>query len=276
MPYLLFLTMILGQAAFPEPIFLSYFPVTQSTAVKEGTAELDARVTERTFAELSVRRVARYIAPGRFVVDLASYPRSRDKTKKAYLACSFLVDCDEPSVKAALGQAERELGGAVNMPALTGWVGRYITKKTFTRDFDLASVVAARREGDCTEHAVLLAALARARKIPARVVTGLALIEVSGKVSAFGHAWVEWHDGKTWIPADAALSAEELAKMLNGAPTRVSYLPVRIVDREDAGFAAPLLTKMDVSDITGIVVSAPSASKTEANQAGPGVPQRAR
>ena len=39
-----------------------------------------------------------------------------------------------------------------------------------------AAEVARSREGDCTEHAVLLAALARARGIPARVAMGLVYV----------------------------------------------------------------------------------------------------
>jgi hypothetical protein len=55
------------------------------------------------------------------------------------------------------------------------------------------------REGDCTEHAVLLAALCRAAGIPARVVMGLEYVMgVWG-----GHAWNEVWIAGTWYPLDA-------------------------------------------------------------------------
>ena len=55
------------------------------------------------------------------------------------------------------------------------------------------------RAGDCNEHAVLLAALARAADIPARIETGLVYLD--GRF--FYHAWNLLYVGK-WITADAA------------------------------------------------------------------------
>jgi transglutaminase-like putative cysteine protease len=55
----------------------------------------------------------------------------------------------------------------------------------------------ASREADCLEHSELYVALARARGLPARIVTGAAL---SG--GAFGsHAWVEIYLGE-WVELD--------------------------------------------------------------------------
>ena len=63
------------------------------------------------------------------------------------------------------------------------------------------------REGDCTEHAVLLASLVRALGIPARVATGIAYAPAFGeRRDVFvPHAWVmAWVDGE-WRGFDAAL-----------------------------------------------------------------------
>jgi len=62
--------------------------------------------------------------------------------------------------------------------------------------------------GDCTEHAVLLAALARAQKIPARVVSGLVYASrFSGKKNVFSpHMWVQAWDGERWLSYDSALN----------------------------------------------------------------------
>lgn len=61
--------------------------------------------------------------------------------------------------------------------------------------------------GDCTEFAVLLAALARARGIPARVAVGLAYSDrFSGRKDVFSpHMWVQAWDGARWTSYDAAL-----------------------------------------------------------------------
>lgn len=63
------------------------------------------------------------------------------------------------------------------------------------------------RSGDCTEFAVLLAAVARAEGIPTRVVFGLVYADrFSGKKNVFSpHAWVQAWDGKRWVSYDAAL-----------------------------------------------------------------------
>jgi hypothetical protein len=61
--------------------------------------------------------------------------------------------------------------------------------------------------GDCTEFAVLLAALARARGIPARIAVGLAYSDrFSGRKDVFSpHMWVQAWDGQRWTSYDAAL-----------------------------------------------------------------------
>ena len=59
-------------------------------------------------------------------------------------------------------------------------------------------------EGDCTEYAVLLAALCRARGIPARVAIGL--VYVSAAQGFAYHMWNEvWVDGR-WMPLDATIA----------------------------------------------------------------------
>lgn len=63
------------------------------------------------------------------------------------------------------------------------------------------------RGGDCTEYALLLAAAARSRGIPARVVAGLAYgSRFVGKPHAFGpHMWVQAWSGERWVSYDAGL-----------------------------------------------------------------------
>lgn len=63
------------------------------------------------------------------------------------------------------------------------------------------------RSGDCTEFAVLLAALARARGIPTRVVAGLSYSDhFGGRRDVFvPHTWVQAWTGVRWQSFDAAL-----------------------------------------------------------------------
>ena len=66
-----------------------------------------------------------------------------------------------------------------------------------------ASQVAATLEGDCTEHAVLLAGLARARGVPARVAIGL--VYSPATQSFVYHMWDEIWTGQRWMPLDSTL-----------------------------------------------------------------------
>src|SRR5207247_2540830 len=82
-----------------------------------------------------------------------------------------------------------------------------------------AREVLAARRGDCNEHAVLLAALARAAGIPARVVAGAIYLDGA----FYYHAWTELWLG-TWVSADAVFrqlpTDATHVKLLEGGPER--------------------------------------------------------
>jgi hypothetical protein len=75
-------------------------------------------------------------------------------------------------------------------------------KKTYGASSDRATDVLAARRGDCTEHSLLMTALARAAGIPARRVDGLVYSAVSDGVAAlYWHEWVEVFVGE-WVAMD--------------------------------------------------------------------------
>ncbi len=75
--------------------------------------------------------------------------------------------------------------------------------RDFNDAFSTAADVARARKGDCKEHAIYLAALARARGIPARVAIGMVYLN-----GAFGgHMWTEVYIDGRWIPLDATLGS---------------------------------------------------------------------
>jgi hypothetical protein len=63
------------------------------------------------------------------------------------------------------------------------------------------------RRGDCSEHALLLAAAAKARHIPVRVVAGVAYVSrFLGQKRVFGpHMWVQAWNGSRWTSYDAGI-----------------------------------------------------------------------
>jgi hypothetical protein len=96
---------------------------------------------------------------------------------------------------------------AAQMQKLEDFVRAYIDDKDLSVGYASALEVARKPQGDCTEHAVLLAALGRARGIPTRVVDGIVYVDrYAGREHVFvPHAWTQaWIDGR-WRSYDAAL-----------------------------------------------------------------------
>jgi hypothetical protein len=160
-------------------------------------------------------------------------PKADETAEADDLQPNNLIQSDDARVVAMA----REAAGAETDPWKTAlllerYVNRIITKKDFAHAFTSAAEVAAHPEGDCTEHAVLLAALARARGIPARVAVGLVYVEAS---QSFGyHMWDEVFIGKHWIPIDATLALGGIGgahlklahSNLQGGSAYASFLPV--------------------------------------------------
>jgi transglutaminase-like putative cysteine protease len=217
----------------PSELFLAAFPVETRLSGPlfppdriKVTLFFDAAAA-RSSNELVRRRRIPLAPDGRLAVDQLSYPDASDKPGRQHARPSFLIDFDEPPMKAAVAEARGRIGEKPAIEALVQFVDRYIARKGLGRGYDIASVVARRREGDCTEHAVFLTAMARAFRIPARVVQGIVLTEEAGRVFAFGHAWTEVHRGGKWQVADAAFPSGG----------RLVYLPLELVTDETAGFA---------------------------------------
>ena len=84
---------------------------------------------------------------------------------------------------------------------------QYIRHKNFNVGFGTAAETARSREGDCTEHAVFLAALGRVLGIPTRVASGLVFMrEFENKKNVMGfHMWTEFHLKGKWRSLDSAL-----------------------------------------------------------------------
>jgi hypothetical protein len=157
---------------------------------------------------------------------LREYPVAVTSLDHSWLEPSFVIDLDEPAVVAMHEEFLRSDAGGPLRPRLVRFVADAI-EETHGRGWDIASRVATRREGDCTEHAVLLTALARSSALPARVVLGVALVSAEGGYAAYGHAWSEVRDEGRWVVADAALA---------GLNAPVHYLPLGVLEQEGPGF----------------------------------------
>ena len=122
----------------------------------------------------------------------------------ADLAPSALIQSDDPRVvELSLRGAAAEETEWQTALRLEKTVFDSIANKNFSRAFASAAEVAQTLEGDCTEHAVLLAAMARAAGLPARVAIGLVYMAPD---AAFGfHMWTEVFVDGQWTPIDGTL-----------------------------------------------------------------------
>ena len=169
------------------------FPAGLSQEVKridEHTAEVTVRAIRPEFRRRQECRQA-----GR----MPDVPTEADRKPNNF------IQSDDPLIVA---QAKEAAGDETDpwkvAVALEAYVHRAVTMKDFSQALATASEVARNREGDCKGHAVYLAALARARKIPARVAVGLVYMPQS---QTFGyHMWTEVYVAGRWIGLDGTLA----------------------------------------------------------------------
>jgi len=97
----------------------------------------------------------------------------------------------------------KDAAEAVNK--IEAFVADYIKNKSLSVGYASAAEVADSKQGDCSEHAVLTAAMCRAVGIPAQVVSGVAYVDDFAGLQGFGgHAWVQAYVGGKWVGLDAA------------------------------------------------------------------------
>jgi hypothetical protein len=156
-----------------------------------------------------------------------------DVPTKEHTAPNSLIQSNDPRV---VEMAHEAVGDKTDpwevAVALEKYVGNTIRDKNFSTGFATAAEVAQTKEGDCTEHAVLLAGLARARGIPSRVAMGL--VYAHG-LRGFGyHMWTELYIQDRWIPMDATLAQGGIGaahlklgdSSLEGSSAMACFLPV--------------------------------------------------
>lgn len=129
---------------------------------------------------------------------------------REYLRSSTMLDLEDGRIKKLARRAVRGAKSpADKADALRKFVTDYVEDKSLDVGFASASEVARNKSGDCSEHGVLLAALARAAGLPARGVSGIVQIPegyAEGHTAAFGyHMWAQVNIGGQWVDIDAAL-----------------------------------------------------------------------
>ncbi len=169
------------------------------------TADADASQVIPTTETQTAKRVSEHVVE--LTVEALPVPKNvsaGNKKQPQYLGeTSYLQSKDarvqEHANKAAMGSED---AGTI-ATRMEKYILTELKKKNFSTALASAAEVAKSMEGDCTEHACLLAAMLRSKQIPSRVAVGLVYAE---KLGAFGgHMWTEAFIGGKWVPLDGTL-----------------------------------------------------------------------
>ena len=163
----------------------------------------------------------------------AEGPEGPETVDPEFLRSNPLVTSDDARV---IAFARRAIGAAtdpwIKAQEINKWVARNLKNKNFETSFAAADEVARTLSGDCTEHAVLTAAMCRAVGVPSRVATGLVY---ANNLGGFGfHMWNEVYVNRRWVAIDSAFDQSQVDcvhlklsdSSLDGVAPFESFLPV--------------------------------------------------
>ena len=132
--------------------------------------------------------------------------KGRDKTILEAMKPTRFVQSDHKEI---IKLARRAVGStkdaAEAIKRIEAFTAEYIENKNLSVGYASAAEVVASRQGDCSEFAVLTAAMCQAVGIPAQVVVGIAYVDDFAGLQGFGgHAWIQAYVGGKWVGLDAA------------------------------------------------------------------------
>jgi tetratricopeptide (TPR) repeat protein len=157
-----------------------------------------------------------------------SYPVNT-KNMNEFLKTGPFIISNDPEIKTkTLNVIGQEKDAYKIVKKLEKWVFDTITTKDFSVNFANSKEILKTKEGDCTEHSILLASMLRAAGIPSKVVIGL--IYTDKPQDAFGyHMWVKAYTGK-WVNLDPSFPDK------NFSPTHIALYETalnNVSDRTD-------------------------------------------
>ena len=224
------LALCIGRASDAQITPLFVIPTESAPVAVAAGASLRVLLTASEPAKLADKLGVRAQAGATsFEYTIGAYPQIAGSADRTWLEATFVIDYDQPEF-APLKTEMTDLGPKPTRAQIVEFVNRTVDENT-PRGWDLASIVAKRRQGDCSEHAVLTAAIARLYGIPARVTVGIALLSDGKGFAAYGHAWAEMQEAGTWVVADAAM-LEQAAN--------VRYIPMGLMEDEGMGYVMSL------------------------------------
>lgn len=163
-------------------------------------------------------------------LDHPAAANAEDARSPVFLGTTGFLGSGDDRVRALAAEATAGAGDdrAARAEAMRRFVHRYIRRKGLDVGFAPAAEVARTRSGDCTEHAVLLAAMLRADGVPSRVAAGLVYAdEFAEERGVFAyHMWTQalldaggatrWVDLDATLPPEIPMDAAHLALVVTG------------------------------------------------------------
>lgn len=129
---------------------------------------------------------------------------------KEFTSSNYFINWDNDGVKAIAAKAMIGLSPSATdwekALAIERWVNRNMKAFEFSQALATADNVAKTLSGDCTEYAMLSAAMCRAVGVPSRTALGVVYAAgKDGKPFLAYHMWFEVYAEGQWLPLDATL-----------------------------------------------------------------------
>ncbi|MFH1761030.1 MAG: transglutaminase-like domain-containing protein, partial [bacterium] len=130
-------------------------------------------------------------------------PPVYDDSLKSYLSpTTYIQSNDDRIIKKAAELVGNQKSLPVVVKNLNTWVHGWLKNKDYGMGFGSALDAMEKQRGDCTEHAMLFAALCKAAGIPTRIAVGLV---ASSSASFDYHMWAQVFLGE-WMDVDPGLN----------------------------------------------------------------------
>lgn len=191
----------------PDFIRLSAIPVNRPIHAKEKLTRLVLKLSGTDFTGFDLDGGRQSFSGGRVAVtkevmkfSTTGFSELRTNDTIAFLKPAPFIESDHEEIVSLAKELSRpEDTPVVRARRIISWIYKNIEKRPVISIPDALATLK-NKMGDCNEHAVLLAAVARAAGIPADIEAGI--VYMNGKF--YYHAWNRLFLGK-WVTADAAL-----------------------------------------------------------------------
>jgi Transglutaminase-like superfamily len=167
-----------------------------SMPFKQQTDPLGHSIIELTFPQIAP--LATKIITVTADVTLKTEPKLEPLiTPQAWLTTERYIETADPGIQ-TLAKSLKQAQNSDTAQAIFEWVKQHLNDSSYVADDRGAAYALDKRKGDCTEHAYLAVALARATGIPARMVGGYDINNNAVLKASDYHNWAELYFNGTW------------------------------------------------------------------------------